>query len=187
MAPTATFPDIAAHRPRETLRERYTRDPHEARVTEQARTAGNDPADPYHGTVRAGADLHETSWWFGLHSAMGGQHDAPNPGDLLCAAVAACLDSSIRLVARRLAVTVERLEVKVTGEVDVRGALGLERDVPVGLRSIRSVVRMQTPAGTDPALLQYLLSMAERSSIVLQTLRTGVPAATRLATGESAT
>lgn len=187
MAPTPTFPHTAVHPPRETLRERYTRAPQEALVAAHARTAGNDPVDPYHGTVRAGADRHRTSWWFGIHTAMGGQHDAPNPGDVLCAAVAACLDSSIRIVARRLGVTLERLQVTVTGEVDVRGALGLDADVPIGFESLRSEVRLETTPGTDPALLPRLLRTAERCCIVMQTLRAGVPVTSRLVPGDSAT
>jgi uncharacterized OsmC-like protein len=185
MAPYATFPETAAQPPRETLRERYARAPEEARITEHGRTAGNDPADPYHGTVRAGEDRHDTSWWFGIHGAVGGQHDAPNPGDILCAALAACLDSTLRIIARRLGVTLERLEVGVLGEVDVRGALALDRDVPVGFQSMECRVLLQTAPGTDPSLRQRLLEGAERSCIVMQTLRAGVPVLTRLSTATS--
>lgn len=35
----------------------------------------------------------------GVHRAVGGLHDAPTPGDLLCAALAACQDSTFRMIA----------------------------------------------------------------------------------------
>ncbi|MBV5331716.1 OsmC family protein, partial [bacterium] len=70
----------------------------------------------------------------GVHSALGGVHDAPTPGDLLCAALAACQDSSIRMVANILGVELEHLQVKVTAQVDVRGALAMSQEVPVGFQ-----------------------------------------------------
>jgi uncharacterized OsmC-like protein len=71
----------------------------------------------------------------GIHHAVGGYHDAPNPGDLLCAALASCLDSTLRIIAARLGVRLVALEVDVTADVDVRGTLMLDRAVPVGLRA----------------------------------------------------
>jgi hypothetical protein len=38
---------------------------------------------------------------FGTHTAVGGESDYPVPGELLCAAVASCLDSTIRTIANR--------------------------------------------------------------------------------------
>jgi uncharacterized OsmC-like protein len=182
MSPTATSLEVPVHAPRETLRERYTRAPETACITMLARTAGNDPADAYHGTVRAGEDRHGTAWWFGIHGAVGGQHDAPNPGDILCAALAASLDSTIRIVARRLEVVLQRLEVSVRGEVDVRGSLGLEPDVPVGFRSIHCNVLLDAAPGTDARARERLLHSAERHCILMQSLRAGVPVTTRLST-----
>ncbi len=60
----------------------------------------------------------------GVHRAVGGPHDMPTPGDLLCAALASCQDSAVRMVANRLGVEILALEVRVTAQVDVRGALG---------------------------------------------------------------
>lgn len=76
-------------------------------------------------------------WSFGIHRAVGGYHDAPNPGDILCAALASCLDSTIRIIADRLGITLTSLEVDVTAEVDVRGTLVVNRDIPVGFQAMR--------------------------------------------------
>lgn len=64
---------------------------------------------------------------FGLDRHVGGLHDLPNPGDLLCAAVAACEDGTLRMIAALPGITVEELEVEVSGKLDVRGGTRRER------------------------------------------------------------
>jgi uncharacterized OsmC-like protein len=54
---------------------------------------------------------------------------------MLCAALAACLDSTIRIIADHLDVTLSSLEVGVTAEVDVRGTLLMDRKVPGGFQN----------------------------------------------------
>jgi uncharacterized OsmC-like protein len=107
----------------------------------------------------------------GVHSALGGVHDAPTPGDILCAALAACQDSSVRMVANLLGVQLEFLEVSVSGDVDVRGTMMIDRTVPIGFQAMRCNVQMRVKAGTDPRLVGKLKAAAEQSCVVLQTLR----------------
>jgi uncharacterized OsmC-like protein len=81
----------------------------------------------------------------------------------------------MRLVANLLGVELEMLEVEVTAEVDVRGAMAVERSVPVGFQSMRCQVRLRAKEGTKPELLEKLSATAERCCIVLQTLRNPPP------------
>lgn len=157
------------------LRERYKAVPEEASITDRARTTGGTDTDPFHGFVVPGSDDLGVKWSFGIHHAVGGYHDAPNPGDVLCTALAACLDSTFRMIAERLGVTLNSLEVDVTAQVDVRGTLLVDRTVPVGFQSMQCHVDVQAAEGTDPKLVQRLLAAAEDSCVVLQTLRSGVP------------
>src|SRR5262245_43179662 len=115
-----------------------------------------DTADPYRGTVRIGLKGRELA--FALDDAVGGPHDAPAPapGELVCAALAACLDSTIRLVAARMRIALSRLVVLVTGDVDGRGTLG-EEEVPVGFQSIRLEVQLQPAPGTSARAADELL------------------------------
>ena len=80
------------------LRKRYKAEPEVALVIDRARALGNDPDDPFHSNVmpmpQCGIAVP-----VGVHRAIGGLHDAPTPGDILCAALAACQDSSVRMVA----------------------------------------------------------------------------------------
>jgi uncharacterized OsmC-like protein len=104
-------------------------------------------------------------------------HDAPNPGELLCAALAACQDAALRMVADLLGVELLDLAVEVTGTLDVRGTLGLDPAVPVGFQRMTCTTRATVPAGTDPRLLARLEAEARRSCVNLDTLRRGVAVA----------
>ena len=151
------------------LRAEYKANPNLAMVTDHASTRSINPADPFHSLVipKAGGD---PAFPVGVHSAVGSPYDAPCPGDLLCAALAACQDSSIRMVAAGLGIELTALEVHVQGTVDVRGALGVQKDVPVGFQSITSDVHLQARAGTSPEMLEKLRVAAERCCVVMQTL-----------------
>ncbi len=173
----ATAASLVAER-QDPLRERYKEAPGEALITDRARTAADTGSDPFRGNVIPGSEAPGVSWPLGIHRAVGGYHDQPNPGDLLCAALAACLDSTIRIIANRLRVMLTTLEVDVAGDVDLRGTLLVDRRVPVGFQKMRCRVHIRAAEGTDPKLVGSLLAAAEHSCINLQTLRSGVPVET---------
>lgn len=160
------------------LRSQYKETPALAMVTDHARTCGTDPADPFHSRVEP-MDGCGVSVPVGVHRAVGGLHDAPTPGDMLCAALAACQDSAVRMVANRLGVEIIDLEVRVTAKVDVRGALGMEADVPVGFQSMTCDIDLKVKVGTPPKLLDSLRVAAQRCCVVQQTLHRPPPVTTR--------
>jgi uncharacterized OsmC-like protein len=159
------------------LRARYLQDPERATIVKRAATRAGRGADALHGLV-APDSRYGVSWPYGIDRAVGGLHDAPNPGELLCAALAACQDGSVRMLADLLGVELLDLAVEVTGTLDVRGTLGLDPAVPVGFQQLACATRASVPAGTDPRLLQRLETQARRSCVNLDTLRRGVPVAT---------
>jgi uncharacterized OsmC-like protein len=156
------------------LRKHYKVSPDEAMITDRAITSGGATMDPFHGKVVPGSEDHGVEWPFGIHRAVGGDHDLPNPGDLLAAALAACLDSTIRMIAARLGVSLMSLSVEVVGDVDVRGCLQVAREVPVGFQEMRCHVALKAANGTDQQLVQMLLAASENNCVVFQTLRSGV-------------
>ncbi|SEP24064.1 Uncharacterized OsmC-related protein [Salinihabitans flavidus] len=160
----------------EPLQDRYKTAPDEARITDHA-IAESGAADPFHGTVKVG-DGQSAPWDFGIHRAIGGDHDLPNPGDILCAALAACLDSTLCMIAARMGVPLESLEVSVNARVDVRGCLMVDRTVPTGFQRIEVDVLLEVTEGVEPAQIKMLTSTAEQCCVVLQTLREGVPVTT---------
>ena len=152
------------------LKAKYKEAPESAMVTDHARTSGEVASDPFHSKVEP-MDGCGVSIPVGVHAAVGGPHDAPTPGDLLCAALAACQDSAVRMVANLLGVELTELEVRVTAGADVRGAMAMDPAVPVGFHSITCDVRLKAKEGTPPALLEKLSVAAERCCVVQQTLK----------------
>ncbi len=167
------------------LRQRYLDNPAAATITDRGRTERGCDTDPFHGFAIAGSQDYGIVWPFAIHHAVGGYHDGPNPGDLLCAALASCLDSTLRIIAARLDVRLTKLEVDVTAEVDVRGTLVHDRTVPVGFQRMRCAVRLQAADGTDSGLIEKLVAAAEYSCVNLQTLRSGVAVETSLTIGDN--
>jgi uncharacterized OsmC-like protein len=165
-----------------SLRSQYKETPALAMVVNHSITIGKDLSDPFHSTV----DPKEGSGVLlpiGVHTAVGGPYDAPCPGDLLCAALAACQDSSLRMVANRLGVEIVYLQVRVTAQVDVRGALGMEPDVPVGFQSMTCEVNLKVRDGTPENLVETLQIAAQRCCVVRQTLQNPPSVTTKFISG----
>ncbi len=148
----------------------YRVNPENAAVTDSATTRRNG--------VSASSALHTAvtpdkggTYPIGVHTAVGGESDFATPGDLLCAAIAACLDSTIRLITNRLGVSLTHLSVDVEGDVDVRGALRVCEETPVGFQRFRISVDMQTAAELPTASRAAIIAAAEHSCVVLQTIR----------------
>jgi len=156
------------------LRKHYREAPEDARITDRAVTTGGTGMDPFHGKVVPGTEDYGVVWPFGIHRAIGGYHDLPNPGDMLSAALASCLDSTIRVIAGRMGVSLTSLSVEVEADVDVRGCLLVVREVPVGFQEMRCHVAIKAANGTDPQLVQMLLAASENCCVNFQTLRSGV-------------
>jgi uncharacterized OsmC-like protein len=167
------------------LHEHYRSAPADAWISDAAQTVSACAGDPFHGLV-VPANGADAPVQFGIHRAVGGFHDHPNPGDLLCAALAACFDSTLRMIADHRGIPLESLEVKVTAECDVRGCLRVEGTVPVGFQRMRCAVRLQTKDHLDAATIKMLLAAAEHSCVVMQTLRSGVALQTQVETRDAA-
>lgn len=160
------------HRPLFRL---YKDDPTEARIVDGARTSDDvaTSSDPIHGELVIGTSQPHRAP-LAIHSAVGGDHDGPNPGDYLAAALAGCFDRTMRIVANRLDIGIESLSVAVGAEIDVRGTLCIDTSVPVGFQrlTVKADVRLQE--GASPHALDILRTATEHSCVVLQTLRGGV-------------
>lgn len=145
----------------EPLKERYREDPGAALVTLSATGALGEGITC---SVRTGRALAAA----GLHPASGGDGSTLCSGDLLLEALAACAGVTLRAVATSLEIAIERGLVHVEGDLDFRGTLGVDRDVPVGFRSIRLRFELETGAADDQ--LDTLLQLTERYCVVYQTV-----------------
>lgn len=154
----------------------YRKHPECAMIQDGARTtqARYAPSDPLHSEVELGLG-YGMKVPIGVHRGLGGLHDFPNPGDILCSALAACADSSLRQIAGQLEVEITKLTVAVAGDIDLRGTLCVSRETPVGFQQMHVRVDLELAPGTMPKLEAKLLAAAEHCCVVLQTLRNGVP------------
>lgn len=155
------------------LRRRYAEEPQRALIRKRAWTVTSQDSDVLHSRIVPG-ESYDLSWRCGVDRAIGGDHDLPNPAELLCAALAACEDTTIRMVADLLGIEILDLVVDVTGHVDVRGCMG-DTTVQVGFRSMRCDVSLKVAPDTNPKRLALLRKQAERSCVNLDTLRSGTP------------
>jgi uncharacterized OsmC-like protein len=174
------------------LRRLYKECPSKAMITKQVHVNALDLRDPLHCTVVPDNVAHPktpygVAWDLGIDEAVGGFHDAPNPAEMLCGALAACLGSTVRMVANVLQIGLEELDVEVVGQVDVRGALAMDPSVPVGFQTMTSTVRICAVAGTPTRLVEQLCDASERLCIDLQTLRNGLDVEVAFDTGPSTT
>jgi uncharacterized OsmC-like protein len=71
-----------------------------------------------------------------------GENTAANPQELLMAALNACITVGYVAGAAVNGIALTKLEIETTGQLDLRGFLGLDSDVKAGYESLQYVVRI---------------------------------------------
>jgi uncharacterized OsmC-like protein len=155
------------------IKARYQEAPSEAHITLRVKSAASDLGDPLHCAIAPEA-APDVVWRSGAHAGVGGTGDTPCSGDLLLGALAACQEITLRMVAAAMGIEIESLEVEAIGDLDLRGTLGMDREVPVGFSAIRCETRVAVKDDGRPERAKRLLENAERYCVVLNTLRGGV-------------
>ncbi len=145
----------------EPLKREYEEDPEAAKITLTA--TGEQQDDVRSCSVDIGRAIYEAE----LHEGAAGPGTGACSGDLLLGSLAACAQLTAQAVADAFGVDVE-IETDVHGDLDLRGTLGIDEDVPVGFETIELeyTVRGHIAEETEDALRRY----AERYCVVYQTL-----------------
>jgi uncharacterized OsmC-like protein len=156
------------------IREQYLSDPGSAPTVITVRGGGSDLTDPLHCIVRPDADT-SVAWRSGAHAAVGGAGDVPCSADLLLAALVACQETTLRMVAANAGIELEELEVTASADWDPRGTLAMGREFPIGLTAIRCHTRVAIKGDARGERAERFLRSAERYCVILNTLRDGVP------------
>jgi len=156
------------------LKEQYRADPDSACTPLAACADLRDPGitstvETWAGPVRSG-----------LHPATGGDGSDACSGDMLLQALVACAGVTLRSVATSMGLQLRAGRLRAEGWFDVRGTLGLDRTVPVGLQDV--VVTAELDADVDDASLDRLATATERFCVVAQSLRAEVRFVVRRAT-----
>ncbi|MEP7308368.1 MAG: OsmC family protein [Acidobacteriota bacterium] len=144
------------------LKEGYQRKPSAALVTLKAFGHIDDAR------VACGVETGRALAVAGLHPAGGGSGAELCSGDMLLEALVACAGVTLKAVATALDVALPKAVVRAEGDLDFRGALGVDRKTPVGFLAIRLFFDLDSDSSPDQ--LDALVKLTERYCVVLQTL-----------------
>jgi uncharacterized OsmC-like protein len=155
------------------LKDGYRADPESAVVT--LRAEGSLHGSEVACSLQTGRALVEA----GLHPAAGGDGSWACSGDMLLQALVACAGVTLRSVTTNRGMTVTGT-VRAEGDLDFRGTLGVDRDVPVGFSAIRLTFALESDASGQE--LDEVVSTTERYCVVWQTLKSSPHLETRVVT-----
>jgi len=102
-----------------------------------------------------------------------GADQGPNPGEYLLHALAACVTSAIVYHAAARGISIEEVESSIDGDVDLRGFLGIDKNVRNGYQEIRMKLRIK--ADVPDEQLQELCMIGQQYSPILDSITKGVP------------
>jgi uncharacterized OsmC-like protein len=145
------------------LKEHYRSDPNASQFTIRAK--GGQTGVPMACSVDIGRAIYQAE----AHQGVGGGGTGACSGDLLLGALAACAQITCQMVAAAMGVPTERIEVTAEGQLDLRGTLGISKDVPVGFESIHLHFDVAAPEATSEQL-RGLQEKTEQYCVVMQTL-----------------
>src|SRR5229473_3248835 len=145
------------------LKEQYRDDPQASQITLRAKGVQTDIP------VACSVDIGRAIYQAEAHKGVGGGGTGACSGDLLLGALAACAQITCQMVATAMGIPTERIEVTVEGDLDLRGTLGISKEVPVGFESIRLNFDVAAPEAT-PEQLRGLREKTEQYCVVMQTL-----------------
>ncbi|WP_200530690.1 OsmC family protein [Halorubrum sp. LN27] len=145
----------------EPLKAEYETNPEAAQITLSA--TGETEGDARSCSVDIGRAIYEAE----LHEGAGGPGGGACSGDLLLGALAACAQLTAQAVADSFGSDAD-ISVEASGDLDLRGTMGVDDDVPVGFQDIRLDVAVDgdLDEGTRDALRKY----TEKYCVVYQTL-----------------
>jgi uncharacterized OsmC-like protein len=145
------------------LKDRYRQDPASSRITLTAH--GKQTEAPISCSIDLGRAIYNAQ----AHKGVGGAGTGACSGDLLLGALAACAQITCQMVAAAMGIPTEAINVRVEGDLDLQGTLGLSKDVPVGFQDIRVTFDVRAPQATAEQL-SALRAKTEQYCVVMQTL-----------------
>src|ERR1700727_981859 len=119
--------------------------------------------------VTCSVDIGRAIYQAEAHKGVGGAGAGACSGDLLLGALAACAQITCQMGAAAMGIPTGRIEVTVEGDLDLRGTLGISKDVPVGVESLHLHFDVAAPTET-PEQLRGLQEKTEQYCVVMQTL-----------------
>jgi uncharacterized OsmC-like protein len=104
-----------------------------------------------------------------------GADQGPTPVEWVLHALATCITAGIGNIAAVRGITLKRVESTLTGDIDLRGILGLSDHVRNGFQHIQMTVEIEGDA--PPAKLREIVEQARARSAVFDIITNGIPVA----------
>src|SRR5260370_40447616 len=145
------------------LKDQYRNDPNSSKITIRAKGGQTDVP------VACSIDIGRAIYKAEAHKGVGGAGAGACSGDLLLGALAACAQITCQMVAAAIGIKTEHIDVTIEGDLDLRGTLGISRDVSVGFDQIRLRFEILAPLATAEEL-RGLREKTEQYCVVMQTL-----------------
>ncbi|HMF09133.1 MAG TPA: OsmC family protein [Thermoanaerobaculia bacterium] len=145
------------------FKERYRSNPQASRIT--LRAEGGQTGAPVACSVDLGRAVHEAQ----AHAGVGGPGTGACSGDLLLGALAACAQITCQMVAAAMGIAARSIRVRVEGDLDLAGTLGISKDAPVGFQKIGVRFEVDAPQASAEEL-RALAAKTEQYCVVMQTL-----------------
>ena len=102
-----------------------------------------------------------------------GSGEYPNPVEYLLHAVTACVTGAIVYHAAAKGIQIQEIESRTEGEVDLRGFLGLDKNIRPGLQKIR--IKFKIKADVPDEQLEELCKLGPKYSPVFDTITHSAP------------
>jgi uncharacterized OsmC-like protein len=106
-------------------------------------------------------------------AALGGGDTAANPVEFALVSLGSCQAISYRVWAAQLGVELDRVEVEIEGDIDLRGFFGVDDRIRPGFNAVRIRVRLIGPESA--ARYEELAAAVDAHCPVLDLFRNSVP------------
>jgi uncharacterized OsmC-like protein len=102
-----------------------------------------------------------------------GNGSAPNPVEYLLEAITACVTTALVYHAAAQGIAIEEIESHVEGDIDLRGFLGLDKNIRRGFQNIRMDFKIKADVSDEQ--LEELGKLGPTFSPVFDSVTNGVP------------
>ena len=138
--------------------------------------SGTHSQSTMHGYFGAGGEHKHVAPYkaYGDHPAvLCGSDAGPTPVEWLLHALASCLTAGIANIAAARGIKLSKVEATIEGDIDLRGILGLSKDVRNGYQGIN--VSFEIDGDATPNQLEQIVMQSKARSAVFDVLTHGVP------------
>jgi uncharacterized OsmC-like protein len=108
-----------------------------------------------------------------MSKPFGGSGTTPSPGFFVRASLGACLAQGYHIWAAVHGVPINRLSVEVHYDSDMRGNLGIDRNIPPSYTAVRYVVHIDSPAAREK--VEELIDAADEMDSIRDVFARAIP------------